>query len=193
VLSGFFFPYATPLLVLVLAFAFYFFRDPARTVPDGPRLLVAPADGRITEITECDDGTLGGPVRRVSIFLSLFDVHMNRAPCSGRVASTAYQRGEFRSALTPQSSLVNESNTVVIESDELPGLMVLVKQIAGVIARRIVCDCAPGKLLARGERFGMIKFGSRTELCVPSERVAQLRVKPGDAVRAGTTVIGVMK
>jgi len=129
----------------------------------------------------------------VSIFLSIVDAHMNRAPCSGRVSSVTYRPGRFLNAMNSESARVNESNTVVIESDEVTGLPVLVRQIAGVIARRIVCDCTPGRTVARGERIGMIKFGSRTDLCVPLEHLAELNVKVGDAVRAGETVIGVIR
>jgi phosphatidylserine decarboxylase len=193
VLSGFFLPYLVPVPVLLLAFVFYFFRDPAREAPSGPGLLLSPADGRVTEIVECDEPLLGGTACRVSIFLSLFDVHLNRAPCSGRVASTAYRPGRFVNAMKGESARVNESNTVVIESDEVPGVRVLVKQIAGVLARRIVCDCTAGCTVARGQRLGMIKFGSRTDLCVPIARLAELRVGKGDVVRAGVSVIGVIQ
>lgn len=191
--SAIYFWYVTALFVVVLAWLFCFFRDPVRDVPVEPRLLVAPADGRVTEISECDEEAVGGRARRVSIFLSIFNVHLNRAPCSGRVASTTYQPGRFLNAMNPDSARVNESNTIVIESDEAPGLAVLVKQIAGVIARRIVCDCTAGQTLARGELFGMIRFGSRTDVCVPVEHLAELTVKVGDRVLAGKTVIGVIK
>lgn len=187
------FPWVTPVFVIPLAFVLYFFRDPTRRIPDGPKLLVAPADGRITEIGDCEEEVLGGTARRVSIFLSILDVHMNRAPCAGRVASMAYQPGQFINAMDAESARVNESNTVVIESDEAPGLRVLVRQIAGIIARRIVCDCTVGRRLARGETFGMIKFGSRTEVCVPVEHLEGLSVKVGDHVCAGITVIGTLK
>jgi phosphatidylserine decarboxylase len=193
VLSGIVFPYVTPVFVLLLAFVFCFFRDPTREVPGEPGLLVAPADGRVTGIVECDEQLLGGKACRVSIFLSLFDVHLNRAPCSGRVESMTYHPGRFTSAMNSDSARVNESNTIVIESDEVPGVRVVVKQVAGVLARRIVCDCTVGRTLARGERLGMIKFGSRTELSVPIGRLTELRVSEGDRVRAGVSVIGVIQ
>ena len=193
VLTAVFFPWATPIPVIVLGWMVYFFRDPERAVPGDPHLLVAPADGKITEINECEEDHLGGKARRVSIFLSIFNVHINRAPCSGRVESLEYHPGSFLNAMNPKSAHSNESNDVLIESDESPGLRVLVRQIAGIIARRIVCDCTPGTRLARGERFGMIKFGSRTDLCVPVDRLVELRVKVGDRVHAGRTVIGVLK
>jgi len=193
VLSGFYFPYVTPLFVIVLAWLFSFFRDPERRVPEGAALLVAPADGRITDIDEREEDLLGGKVRRVSIFLSIFDVHINRSPCSGRVVSTEYRPGKFLSATNRESARVNESNDVLIESDEVAGARVLVRQIAGVIARRIVCECEPPSALARGERFGMIKFGSRTDLFVPVEHLARLDVETGQTVRAGSTVIGALR
>jgi phosphatidylserine decarboxylase len=193
VLSGVFFPYVIPIPVVLLGFVLYFFRDPGREVPTGAGLLVAPADGRITEIVECDEEDLGGKTCRVSIFLSLFDVHLNRAPCSGRVASTTYRPGKFLNAMKDESARVNESNTIIIESDEAPGVRVAMKQVAGVLARRIVCAVEPGSRVARGERVGMIKFGSRTDLLVPVRALRELRVAVGDRVRAGKSVIGVIQ
>jgi phosphatidylserine decarboxylase len=179
--------------VLLTAFVFYFFRDPDRKAPEGPRLLVAPADGRVTEIAEVEEESLDGKAQRVSIFLSVFDVHVNRAPCSGRVESVEYHRGRFVNAMKAESARVNERSEVMLESDEVPGLRVLVRQVAGLIARRIVCDAAPGRNLARGERFGMIKFGSRTDVCVPAGRLTDIRVKVGDHVSGGKTVIGAIQ
>lgn len=179
--------------VVPLAMLFYFFRDPEREIPDAPKILVAPADGRVTEISECDDERLGCRAKRVSIFLSVFSVHINRAPCAGRVASVTYEPGRKINAMKSESARVNESNTIVLETVEPPGLRILVRQISGAIARRIVCTCKPGVDLARGERFGMIKFGSRTDLCIPVEHLAELRVKPGSRVHAGKTVIGVLR
>ena len=179
--------------IVLTVFVFCFFRDPERKVPDGPRLLVAPADGRVTEIAEVDEESLGGRAQRVSIFLSVFDVHVNRAPCSGRVESVEYRRGTFVNAMKAESARVNERSEVVLESDEVPGLRVLVRQVAGLIARRIVCDAAPGWEFARGERFGMIKFGSRTDVCVPAGRLTDIRVKVGDHVSGGKTVIGAIQ
>ena len=193
VATGWFFPWVTPLFIIGLGFLLYFFRDPSREIPSEAGVLVAPADGRVTDIGECEVEHLGGKCRRVSIFLSIFDVHINRAPCSGRISSLEYHPGGFVNAMNPESARVNESNAVLLESDETPGLRVVVRQIAGIIARRIVCECSPGRRLARGERFGMIKFGSRTELCVPEGRLVELRVKVGDRVHAGKTVIGVIK
>ncbi len=192
-LAAFYLVWAVPVLLALLAFVLSFFRDPERAVPAEPRLLVAPADGRVTEVGEAEDDLLGGKVQRISIFLSVFDVHVNRSPCSGRVASVSYRPGEFRNAMSAESASTNESNTVLIESDEVPGLRVSVKQVAGLIARRIVCACPAGQTLARGERFGMIKFGSRTDVCVPAGRLADVRVKVGDHVSGGRTILGVLQ
>lgn len=164
-------------------FGVAFFRDPSRIVPSEPGLMVAPADGTVTEVTPFEDGV------RIGIFLSLFNVHINRAPCQGRVSEIVYRAGKFRNAMSPASSAENESNTITLE--DVPGVTgpVVVKQIAGLVARRIVCRCAVGDRLARGERFGMIKFGSRTELVLPPSAGLQIVVSPGDRVRAGATVV----
>ena len=183
----------TAALAIVLVWMVSFFRDPHRAVPEGPKLLVSPADGRVTEITDCDDARVDGAAKRVSIFLSIFNVHINRAPCAGKVVEVTYAPGKKLNAMNPESARVNESNTIVLEGDDPAGVRVLVKQISGAIARRIVCTCAPGATLARGERFGMIKFGSRTDLYVSAERLVEITVAVGDRVKAGKTVIGVLK
>jgi phosphatidylserine decarboxylase len=193
VVSGVFLWYVTVVPVMLLGFLLYFFRDPEREAPEGAKLLVSPADGRVTEIAECEQEELGGKVCRVSIFLSLFDVHLNRAPCSGRVAETTYRPGKFLNAMKGESARVNESNTIIIESDEAPGVRVAMKQVAGVLARRIVCAVEPGSRVGRGERVGMIKFGSRTDLSVPAGALKELKVAVGDRVRAGKSVIGVLQ
>ncbi len=171
-------------------FTLLFFRDPPRTVPGEPGLLAAPADGVVTEITRLDrhEG-IDGPALRIGIFLSIFDVHINRSPCAGRVLTTKYKAGEFLDARHRESGARNEANTLVIDPEEaIPG-PVIVRQIAGVIARRIVCHVGPGSMVARGERFGMIKFGSRTELIVPADGRLEPAVKMNDHVKAGRTVI----
>ncbi len=171
-------------------FVLAFFRDPNRAIPTDPGLLVSPADGRVTAINRldhCDE--IGGPALRVSIFLSLFDVHVNRSPCAGRVLRTDYCPGEFLDARHPESGRRNESNTIVIEPDPgLPG-PVVVRQIAGLIARRIVCPLRPGDRIERGGRIGMIKFGSRTDLLVPAESKLELAVNINDHVKGGSTVL----
>ncbi|MFH0911561.1 MAG: phosphatidylserine decarboxylase family protein [Planctomycetota bacterium] len=178
---------------ILFAFVLYFFRNPARTPPDVPAALVSPADGRVTHIEVVEEPDfIGGPALKIGIFLSLFDVHLNRAPSSGTVRYLRYRRGKFHDARSEASSAENESNAIGIETDHPNAARVLVKQIAGVIARRIVCDCREGDALKTGELIGMIKFGSRTELYLPAEASLSLRVAVGDPVRAGTTVLGVL-
>ncbi len=166
-----------------------FFRDPARAVPQDDSLMLAPADGKVTEITHLDhDERVGGPAVKLGIFLSVFDVHINRSPCAGVVRSIEYKRGAFHNALGAASSDENESNTLVLDAGPALGTLV-VKQIAGLIARRIVCAAAVGDRLRGGQRFGMIKFGSRTELVLPQPQGWDIAVKIGDKVRAGLTVM----
>lgn len=167
-----------------------FFRVPNRAVPDGRGLLVAPADGRITDITPLPhEPNIGGPALRIGIFLSVFDVHVNRSPCDARVVQTLYKPGEFLDARHPQCGERNEANTIVLAPDEpIPGPIV-VRQIAGLIARRIVCRLATGQAVRRGELCGLIKFGSRTELIVPAERGLEPAVAIGQHVAGGATVL----
>ena len=171
-----------------------FFRDPARSVPDGPRLLVSPADGKVVEVRDVTEAEfLGGPAKMIAIFLSLFDVHVNRSPAAGLVAYERYVPGRFRAAFHSKAGSENERNIVGLEEVEGTDAKLLVVQISGVVARRIVSRARPGVRLGRGEDFGMIKFGSRTELYIPADRVAEIRVRPGDKVRAGRDVVGVLK
>ena len=167
-----------------------FFRDPKRRRTFEPADLCAPADGTVTEITELDDhDAIGGPAVRIGIFLSLFDVHINRAPCSGTVRSLAYRPGEFLDARHPESGRRNESNTILIDPDEpMPG-PVEVRQVAGLVARRIICHAAANDHLSIGDRFGIIKFGSRTELIIPKTDLTEITVRMGQSVRAGLTVL----
>jgi len=176
--------------VLILA-ALAFFRDPHREIPDEKDILLAPADGKITDITEVEETEyIKGQVLRIGIFLSVFDVHINRAPCGGVVRYIQKHPGKCLNAMRAEAaSAQNEANSVGIECPEHPVRMVMVKQITGAIARRIVCGCEVGDSLAAGERFGMIKFGSRTELFLPSDERAEILVKKGDTVRAGTTIM----
>lgn len=166
-----------------------FFRDPPRRGTFAPGELCSPADGTVTEITELDHHeSVGGPATRIGIFLSLFNVHINRTPCSGRIRSLYYRAGEFLDARHPESGKRNESNTVVIEPDApIPG-PIEVRQIAGLVARRIICHAKANDHLAMGQRFGLIKFGSRTELVVPRLPGTQVAVSIGDKMRAGLTV-----
>ena len=164
-----------------------FFRDPERTPPPGPGLVLAPADGRVMRIDEVEDPWVGRAVR-ASIFLSPLDVHVNRSPVAGLVDSVRYEAGRFMAAYRDEASELNERCTIALEGD---ATRIGVKQIAGVLARRIVCRVRAGDKLAAGERFGLIRFGSRTDLVVP--RSAEIRVKIGDRVRGGETVMGVLR
>ncbi|MFO0837566.1 MAG: phosphatidylserine decarboxylase [Phycisphaerae bacterium] len=164
-----------------------FYRDPPRRVPTGDKLLVAPADGTVTLVEQA----AGMPVRIV-IFLSVLNVHVNRSPCAGRVTEVQYKPGLFLNALRPESTERNESNTITLEPrPPLPGPIV-VRQIAGVLARRIVCAVAPGDNLTLGQRVGMIKLGSRTELILPPGERWSVRVRVGDRVKGGLTVLAEM-
>jgi len=175
------------LIILILAF----FRDPQRQVPLDNPVLLAPADGKITDICQVEEvNFIKGKALRIGIFLSIFDVHINRAPCAGRIRYIQAQPGKFFNALRFQAaSQYNQANCVGMDCPDHPAGLVLVKQISGVIARRIVCDCRLGDNFAAGQRFGMIRFGSRTELFLPHQRCGEIAVKIGDKVRAGTTIL----
>jgi phosphatidylserine decarboxylase len=175
-------------LVAVLIWALMFFRDPERACPEDSSLLLAPADGRITEIETIEETSfIGGPALRIGIFLSIFDTHINRAPCNVRIEKITYKRGKYLNAMNPQSGRLNESNELDLIRTDSPNDKLIVRQISGAIARRIVCAAAEGQELAGGERFGMIKFGSRTELYVPVRENAKCLVRIGDKVKAGLT------
>jgi phosphatidylserine decarboxylase len=162
-----------------------FFRDPPRHDSTADNDLVAPADGTIVAIEDLTDTPhYDGPTRRVSIFLSLFNVHINRAPCAGTIRDVTYRSGGFLNAMNPESSDANEANTIRLETEYGP---VTVRQIAGLVARRIVCRRGPGDAVNKGEKFGMIKFGSRTELYLPPDTEVCVSLK--QSVRAGTTCI----
>ena len=172
----------------VLALAFLaFFRDPERTVPELPGGVLAPADGRVMVITEALDPWVG-PAVRVSIFLSPLDVHVNRAPVGGLVKNVEYVAGRFLAAYRPEASEQNERCAVSLDGDRA---RVTVTQISGVLARRIVCRVRPGDTLRAGQRYGLIRFGSRTDLVLP--RGTELRVRVGDRVRGGESVMGVLR
>ncbi len=175
---------AVPGLV-ALAGVIWFFRDPERRVPDDPGAIVAPADGRVVEVEQdAELAAIGGRGRRVSIFLSVFDVHVNRAPAPGTIRSSEHAPGAFFDARRPEAAGRNERRTWVFDSDR--GTFAVV-QIAGLIARRIVAWGRPGDVVAAGERIGMIRFGSRTDLLLPPS--AEVVVRPGDRVRGGETVM----
>ncbi|MFN6964139.1 MAG: phosphatidylserine decarboxylase [Pyrinomonadaceae bacterium] len=165
-------------VLLLAAFMVYFFRDPERAVPGEDDIVVSAADGVVTRVDESPEAKL------VSVFLSPLDVHVNRAPIAGRVVAVDYIRGKKVPATSDQASLVNERNSVTIEGERMT---VTVTQIAGILARRIVCRCRVGDHLALGERFGLIKFSSRTDLLMPAN--VELLVKTGDRVVGGETII----
>jgi phosphatidylserine decarboxylase len=185
--------YLVPGFVALAAFVLYFFRDPQRKPPAGAEKILAPADGRVVEIAEVEEREfLGEPAVKVGIFLSLFDVHINRAPCGGEVEYLRYERGRFFNALRRKAARHNENNAIGI-ADSSSGRRVLVRQIAGRVARRIVCACTVGQEVSAGERIGMIKFGSRTELYVPLSQLGELHVTLGAKVRAGESVLGTFR
>jgi len=163
-----------------------FFRDPERTAPRVPGAMLAPADGKVMGIAEVDDPFVG-PAVRMSIFLSPLDVHVNRAPIDGVVRDVQYVPGRFLAAYREEASALNERCTVTLEGDQA---RVAVSQISGVLARRIVCRARLGDRLGAGERYGLIRFGSRTDLVVP--RGTEVRVRVGDRARGGETVMGVL-
>jgi phosphatidylserine decarboxylase len=173
-------------LPLVLAaFFLWFFRDPERVIPSGPGEFVSPADGLVTESEWIE--TSAGTRLRLSIFLNVFDVHVNRSPVAGTVKVVERRQGEFLNAIKPESVIMNEQTLVVIDAG---GYEVSYKQIAGLLARRIVCAVKVGDRLERGQRVGMIKFGSRTDVLLPAEAVPQ--VKTGMRVKGGSTVLAKM-
>jgi phosphatidylserine decarboxylase len=176
---------AVPLVLVV-----WFFRDPPRAVPHAPGMIVSPADGKVTEVTRLEnDEYLGGPAVRIGIFLSIFNVHINRAPAEARTIALRYSPGEFRNALDPASAQVNEHMWIALEEETPPHRKMVVRQISGTIARQIVCDLRPGEVVARGHKFGMIKYGSRTELILPETDGLRVKVQEGDRVKAGASVV----
>lgn len=177
----------TTLCSVLTLFVVWFFRNPDRAAPSGKGVFVSPADGRVLKVEDVPRGeNLTGPFRKVSIFMNVFDVHVNRAPCSGTVTAIRHRKGRFLSANLDKASELNEKNTVVIRREE--GEDVLVSQIAGLIARRIVCWVGEGVHVERGDRIGMIRFGSRVEVFLPQD--AKVSVEAGTRVKAGETIIG---
>jgi phosphatidylserine decarboxylase len=168
--------------VLLAAFFLWFFRDPERTIPSGPGLIVSPGDGLVTETAVID--TPQGQRQRISIFLSVFDVHVNRSPIAGVLSSVQYQKGQYLNAMNPASAGQNEQNIVTVRGG---GFEVTFKQIAGLLARRIVFNLKEGGWVERGQRVGLIKFGSRVNVILPAE--AELRVKVGQRVKGGSSVL----
>jgi phosphatidylserine decarboxylase len=171
--------------VLLAAFFLWFFRDPRRIVPAGAGLVVSPGDGVVTETASIS--TPEGPRQRISIFLSVFNVHVNRSPIAGVLTRVHYRKGQYLNAMNPASADRNEQNAVTVQGD---GYEVTFKQIAGLLARRIVFTLREGDTVARGQRVGLIKFGSRVDVLLPPE--AALRVKVGDKVKGGASVLAEM-
>ena len=180
---------AAALAALVLAVAVaLFFRDPPREIPRGEGLILAPADGTVVQVTPYSGDELGGKATQLSIFLSVLDVHVNRAPFPAVVERVDYRAGGFRLAWQNEASVANEQNLIVLKA---PEGRLAVKQIAGFLARRIVCRVVTGQKLEAGERIGMIRFGSRVDLIVPAG--AEVYVKPGDRVKGGISVVGAVR
>jgi phosphatidylserine decarboxylase len=171
--------------VLLAGFFLWFFRDPQRTVPAGAGLIVSPGDGLVTETVAI--ATPQGPRQRISIFLSVFDVHVNRSPIGGVLTDVLYQKGQYLNAMNPASADRNEQNAVTVRGE---GMEVTFKQIAGLLARRIVFEPRAGDKVERGQRVGLIKFGSRVDVVLPAE--AELRVKVGQRVKGGSSVLAEM-
>lgn len=179
---------STPLTILpllVFGYILYFFRDPERTVPKDETLIVSPADGKVVAVDEVVEETFTSKkMKRVGVFLSVFDVHVNRAPSAGRVAGMRYQPGQFLDARNPEADIHNEAMIWLLDTADGP---IVVRQIAGLIARRIVAWKGEGDELERGERIGMIRFGSRTDVYIPAEW--EVLVKVGDRVQGATSAV----
>ena len=197
-----YFGWPTTALVLVglAGYVCYFFRNPRREPPVGEHLVVSPADGKVVAIEPIEAASPGMPDgHSVSIFLNIFNVHVNRSPLAGVLEAVEYKRGKFRAAFNPEASQVNEQNVLTIRSAGSPRAStgaadsahrVVVRQIAGLIARRVICWRKPGERLTRVELFGLIRFGSRVDVLLPKE--VTLRVKVGDRVKGGSSVLGEM-
>ncbi len=171
--------------VLLAAFFLWFFRDPRRMVPAGPGLIVSPGDGLVTETVAIE--TPDGPRQRISIFLSVFNVHVNRSPIGGVLSRVRYSKGQYLNAMNPASAERNEQNSATVQGE---GIEVTFIQIAGLLARRIVFNLYEGDTVERGQRVGLIKFGSRVNVVLPAE--AELRVKVGQRVKGGASVLAAM-
>jgi phosphatidylserine decarboxylase len=171
--------------VLLAAFFLWFFRDPQREIPSGEGLIVSPGDGHVTETVTL--ATPDGQRQRISIFLSVFDVHINRAPIAGVLSSVRYQKGQYLNAMNPASAEKNEQNIATVQGE---GIEVTFKQIAGLLARRIVFNLKEGDTVERGQRVGLIKFGSRVDVLLPAEAI--IKVKVGQAVKGGSSVLAAM-
>jgi phosphatidylserine decarboxylase len=179
-------PWLTGLGLVSAGFFAYFFRDPERLIPSEPGAIVAPADGKVVRVDEVQEPEfLQGPARRVAIFMNVFDVHVNRAPMAGVVKEMRHRPGQYQAAFRPEAAQQNEQQALVLEHGV--GQRLLMVQIAGLLARRIISFVKPGQQLTRGERLGMICFGSRVDLYLPPE--AEIFVKVGDRVKAGSSIL----
>ncbi len=179
----------TSISFITCLFMFYFFRDPERDIPAGEGLFVSPADGKIILIKEVyEKDYFKADVKEISIFMSPLNVHVNRAPCDGRVIDVKYSPGKFMAAYKDDASLKNENIAMLLEGNQGK---VMVRQVAGFIARRAVCRVSPGDILNRGQRYGIIKFSSRLDVYLPKK--VEITVKPGDTVRAGESIIAKIK
>jgi phosphatidylserine decarboxylase len=183
--SAFFLPWLVPLFTLLAAFVCYFFRNPERQIPEGDHLIVSPADGKVVKIAPMAASDAGEGGQAISIFLNIFNVHVNRSPIRGSLEKLEYMRGKFKAAYDDEASSVNEQNILTIQGKEL---RVVVKQIAGLIARRVICWKAQGEQLDRGELFGLIRFGSRVDVLLPPN--VRILVKVGDRVKGGSSILG---
>jgi len=179
---------AEVLLAAALIWVLSFFRDPDRLSPRDKKILLAPADGKVTDIEIVEENDfIDGAALRIGLFLSIFNAHINRAPCNVKVEKITYRPGKYKNAMKPRSGRVNESNDIEMTRIDSPEDRLVVRQISGAVARRIVCQANQGQKLTGGEKFGMIKFGSRTELYIPAHENKKCLVKIGDKVKAGLT------
>jgi phosphatidylserine decarboxylase len=188
VLAAFFgFIWFAAVLAAVTVFVICFFRNPERSFQDEDKLVICPADGKVIKIEDVDvQGTITGRFMKISIFMNVFNVHVNRVPYAGTIEKIHYHKGKFLSANLDKASAENERNEVLIRTQDGRGIWVV--QIAGLVARRIVCWASQGTILKKGERFGLIRFGSRVEVFLPSD--SRIVVTPGEKVRAGKTRLG---
>ena len=172
---------------LLTLFVIYFFRDPERLIPPEEKAILSPADGKVIRVEPCrEEHFLKGPAIKISVFMSLFSVHVNRIPLTGTIAQSSYFPGKFFSANLDKASAANEQNALLIETAE--GARILTVQIAGLIARRIVCWVEKGDRVVRGQRFGLIRFGSRLDIYLPPE--TRVQAQPGQKAYGGQTILG---
>ena len=182
--------WAASIFFIATCFVAWFFRNPEREFADGAKAVISPADGAVIKIENVVEGDfLKGPAQKISVFMNIFNVHVNRIPYAGKVGAIEYNKGNFFSANLDKASELNERNMVLINTDD--GKKILTVQIAGLIARRIECWVKEGMHVGRGERFGLIRFGSRLEVFLPPDAIISIKV--GDKVKAGETPIGWLK